>query len=146
MQPPLALTPFTNTSPTHERIRRTRVTHVTPLQDQHEDPTILFVGEPELVELKLVEDAPLVVVQFACQQIKCTRDKFGNVVDGNPNSIQVRGGARACARVDVCVYACVWSGVSARSMFDHAAALAARVHACMYVWASGGGGGGDGEG
>lgn len=59
------------------------------LQGAFEDPTILFVGEPELVELKLVEGQPMVVVQFACQQIKCTRDKFGNVVDGNPNSIQV---------------------------------------------------------
>lgn len=57
-------------------------------QDLYEDPTILFTGEPELVELKLVEDEPLVVVQFSCQQIKCTRDKFGNVVDGDPNSIQ----------------------------------------------------------
>ncbi|KAI8463752.1 MAG: hypothetical protein J3K34DRAFT_136258 [Monoraphidium minutum] len=53
-----------------------------------EDPTILFVGEVELVELKAVEDEPLVVAQFNCQQIKCTRDKFGNVIDGSPNSIQ----------------------------------------------------------
>eukprot|EP00878_Enallax_costatus_P028175 GHUV01030394.1.p1 GENE.GHUV01030394.1~~GHUV01030394.1.p1 ORF type:complete len:208 (+),score=55.25 GHUV01030394.1:2-625(+) len=57
-------------------------------QGLYEDPTILFTGEPELVELKLIEDEPLVVVQFACQQLKCTRDKFGNVMDGDPNSIQ----------------------------------------------------------
>lgn len=53
-----------------------------------EDPTILFVGDPELVEVRTVENDPMVVVQFACQQIKATRDKFGNVVDGSPNSIQ----------------------------------------------------------
>lgn len=53
-----------------------------------EDPTILFVGDAELVELKAVDEEPLVVVQFACQQIKCTRDKFGGVVDGSPDSIQ----------------------------------------------------------
>jgi import inner membrane translocase subunit TIM44 len=58
------------------------------LQGLYEDPTILFTGEPELVELKMVEEQPLVVVQFACQQLKCTRDKFGNVMDGSPNSIQ----------------------------------------------------------
>jgi hypothetical protein len=60
------------------------------LQGTFEDPTILFVGEPELVEMKFAEEQPLIVVQFATQQIKCTRDKFGNVVDGDPNSIQVR--------------------------------------------------------
>ncbi|KAF6258853.1 hypothetical protein COO60DRAFT_1701120 [Scenedesmus sp. NREL 46B-D3] len=57
-------------------------------QGLFEDPTILFTGEPELVELKMVDEEPLVVVQFACQQLKCTRDKFGNVMDGSPNSIQ----------------------------------------------------------
>lgn len=60
-------------------------------QGNFEDPTILFVNDPELVELKLVEGEPMVVVQFAAQQIKCVRDQFGNVVDGDPNSIQVWG-------------------------------------------------------
>jgi import inner membrane translocase subunit TIM44 len=46
------------------------------------------VGEVELVELKMMEEEPLLVVQFHCQQIKCTRDQFGNVMDGSPNSIQ----------------------------------------------------------
>jgi predicted lipid-binding transport protein (Tim44 family) len=47
----------------------------------------------------MVEEQPMVVVQFACQQIKCTRDKFGNVVDGDPNSIQVRAAVAAAAAV-----------------------------------------------
>jgi hypothetical protein len=73
---------------------RPRAPRRDPAQPQGliEDPTILFVGEVELVELKAIEDEPLVVVQFNCQQIKCTRDKFGNVVDGSPNSIQKVGG------------------------------------------------------
>ena len=28
------------------------------------------------------------IVQFNCQQLKCTRDKFGNVVEGSPDTIQ----------------------------------------------------------
>ena len=49
-----------------------------PLQAQGlvEDPTILFVADAELVELRVAEEDPLVVVQFNCQQIKCTRDKW----------------------------------------------------------------------
>lgn len=27
------------------------------------------------------------VVQFTCQQINCTRDAFGNVVDGRPDEV-----------------------------------------------------------
>jgi import inner membrane translocase subunit TIM44 len=57
-------------------------------QGLSEDPTILFVGEPEIVEMKMEGNDPLLVVQFHCQQIKCTRDQFGNVVEGSPDSIQ----------------------------------------------------------
>jgi len=62
--------------------------NLTPPKGLIEDPTILFVGDVELVELKAIDEEPLVVVQFNCQQIKCTRDKFGNVISGSPNSIQ----------------------------------------------------------
>lgn len=27
------------------------------------------------------------VVQFTCQQINCTRDSFGNIVDGKPDEV-----------------------------------------------------------
>lgn len=54
----------------------------------YEDPTILFVGDVDLVEMRMADGDPVVVVQFHCQQIKCTRDKFGNVMDGSPDSIQ----------------------------------------------------------
>ena len=41
------------------------------------DPTILDVSDVELVDLKFLEDDPVVVVQFTCQQLNCSRDKCG---------------------------------------------------------------------
>ena len=52
------------------------------------DPTILDVSDVELVDLKFVENNPVVVVQFNCQQINCSRDRFGNVVEGGPQQVQ----------------------------------------------------------
>ncbi|KAL3131762.1 hypothetical protein ABBQ38_007481 [Trebouxia sp. C0009 RCD-2024] len=57
-------------------------------QGLHSDPTILDTSEVELVDLKFLEEDPVVVVQFTCQQINCSRDKFGNVVDGRPDDVQ----------------------------------------------------------
>ncbi len=60
----------------HTQYLNLRVLNPVCLQAEglHEDPTILFVSEVELVEMRSVEDEPLVVAQFNCQQIKCTRD------------------------------------------------------------------------
>ncbi|KAL6759495.1 hypothetical protein V8C86DRAFT_2573456 [Haematococcus lacustris] len=62
-------------------------THFTS-QGQFDDPTILFVGDVEVVEVRQMDDDPFIITQFHCQQLKCTRDKFGNVTDGSTNSIQ----------------------------------------------------------
>lgn len=43
------------------------------------DPTLLDTSDVELVEIKLLESDPVVVLRFNCQQINCSRDKFGNV-------------------------------------------------------------------
>ena len=51
-------------------------------QGQFTDATLLDVSEVELADVKFLEDDPVIVVQFNCQQINCVRDKFGNVVDG----------------------------------------------------------------
>lgn len=51
------------------------------------DPTLLDTSEVELVDIKWLEEEPIVVVQFTCQQINCTRDSFGNVVDGKPDEV-----------------------------------------------------------
>ena len=58
------------------------------LQGLHADPTILDTSEVELVDIKFLEEDPVVVVQFTCQQINCSRDKFGNVVDGRSDDVQ----------------------------------------------------------
>lgn len=39
-------------------------------------------------QVKLADDDPFAIVQFHCQQIQCTRDKFGNIIDGSTDSIQ----------------------------------------------------------
>ena len=52
------------------------------------DSTILDVSDVELVDLKFVDNNPVVVVQFTCQQINCTRDRFGNTVEGGPQDVQ----------------------------------------------------------
>lgn len=57
-------------------------------QGLHSDPTILDTSEVELVDIKFLEEDPVVVVQFTCQQINCSRDKFGNVVEGRPDDVQ----------------------------------------------------------
>ena len=33
------------------------------------DPTLLDTSEVELVDLKMLDDSPVVVVQFTCQQV-----------------------------------------------------------------------------
>jgi hypothetical protein len=52
------------------------------------DPTLLDTSEVELVDLKMLDDSPIIVVQFTCQQINCTRDTHGNVVEGGPEDVQ----------------------------------------------------------
>ena len=67
----------------------------------------------------MVDDNPFVIIQFHCQQLKCTRDKFGNVIEGSPNTIQRvyyfwglqqvrgRGGEGVCvSRARACVCVC----------------------------------------
>lgn len=51
------------------------------------DPTLLDVSEVELVDVKVVDDDPIIVTQFTCQQINCTRDLHGNVVEGAPDEV-----------------------------------------------------------
>lgn len=53
-----------------------------------EDPTILHTSEVEIVEIRMMDDDPFIITQFNCQQLKCIRDKFGNVVEGSPDTIQ----------------------------------------------------------
>jgi len=52
------------------------------------DPTILDVGDVELVDLKFLDGDPAAVVQFAAQQLACARDGAGSVVEGSPDAVQ----------------------------------------------------------
>ncbi|PRW60304.1 Mitochondrial import inner membrane translocase subunit TIM44 [Chlorella sorokiniana] len=67
--------------------RLTGIMRVQKQQGLVPDPTILDTSEVELVDVKFLEEEPIVVVQFTCQQINCTRDTFGNVVDGKPDEV-----------------------------------------------------------
>lgn len=58
------------------------------VQGSFQDPTLLFVSDVELFDATFVEDQPVIVVTFTCQQINCMRDKFGNVVEGKEDEIQ----------------------------------------------------------
>jgi mitochondrial import inner membrane translocase subunit TIM44 len=51
------------------------------------DATLLDSSDVELVDVKTLDDEPIVVVQFTCQQINCTRDTAGNVVEGGPDEV-----------------------------------------------------------
>lgn len=52
------------------------------------NPTVLDVGDVELVDLKLLDEEPIIVVQFSCQQIDCLKDKFGVVLEGSEDTVQ----------------------------------------------------------
>ena len=59
---------------------------------QHEgqfvDPRILHLSEMELVEVRILDNAPMIVLQFSCQQINCVRNKDGEIVEGAEDDIQ----------------------------------------------------------
>jgi len=51
------------------------------------DTQILDIKEIQLFDVKSFEGSPLVIVRFALQQVKCVRDKFGNILEGAPDEI-----------------------------------------------------------
>ena len=53
--------------------RVVRVAAATP--DAVPDPTVLDVGELELVDLKFLDGDPAAIIQFSAQHIKCARDR-----------------------------------------------------------------------
>lgn len=68
--------------------RLTAIIKAQQTQGQFTDPTLLDTSDVELVEIKMLDDHPVIVVRFNCQQINCTRDKFGNIVDGAADDVQ----------------------------------------------------------
>jgi len=52
------------------------------------DSRILDIKEVHLFDVKSFENSPLIIIRFALQQIKCVRDKYGNILEGAPDEIQ----------------------------------------------------------
>jgi len=53
------------------------------------DARLLHVSELELVEIRVLDNAPTVVLQFACQQVNCVRDaKTKEIIEGANDDIQ----------------------------------------------------------
>ena len=42
----------------------------------------------ELMEVRTMENSPMIVLQFSCQQINCVRNKEWDIVDGAEDDIQ----------------------------------------------------------
>ena len=57
-------------------------------EGQYVDPRVLHLSDLELVEVRMMEGEPLVVLQFSCQQINCVRNKTGEIVEGAEDDIQ----------------------------------------------------------
>ena len=57
-------------------------------EGQFVDPRILDFSDVELMEVRMMENEPLVVLTFSCQQINCVRDKSGKIVEGAEDDIQ----------------------------------------------------------
>jgi len=52
------------------------------------DSNVLDVADLEVVEVKFVGTAPMIVLQFTVQQINCVRDQLGVVVEGAADDVQ----------------------------------------------------------
>ena len=52
------------------------------------DSRILDIKEVHLFDVKSFENSPLIIIRFALQQIKCVRDKYGNILEGGMDEIQ----------------------------------------------------------
>ena len=53
------------------------------------DARLLHVSELELVEIRVLDNSPTVVLQFACQQVNCVRDaKTKEIIEGANDDIQ----------------------------------------------------------
>jgi mitochondrial import inner membrane translocase subunit TIM44 len=60
---------------------------VTVAEGHITDPTILEFSDVDMVDMKMLDDDPVIILHFSCQQINCVRDKFGNVVSGSPDDV-----------------------------------------------------------
>jgi mitochondrial import inner membrane translocase subunit TIM44 len=60
---------------------------VTLASGQITDPTVLEYSDVDMVDMKMLDSDPVVILHFSCQQINCVRDQYGNVVSGSPDEV-----------------------------------------------------------
>lgn len=60
---------------------------VTVSQGQIADPTILEYSDVDIVDMKMLDSDPVVILHFSCQQINCVRDSYGSVTSGSPDEV-----------------------------------------------------------
>ena len=59
----------------------------TVAQGQITDSTILEYSDVDMIDMKMLDDDPVVILHFSVQQINCVRDTYGNVVSGSPDEV-----------------------------------------------------------
>lgn len=67
--------------------RLTGIYKVTQAQGQITDSTILEYSDVDMVDMKMMDGDPVIILHFSCQQINCVRDQYGNVVSGSPEEV-----------------------------------------------------------
>jgi mitochondrial import inner membrane translocase subunit TIM44 len=60
---------------------------VTMAEGHIPDSTILDFSEVDMVDMKMLDNDPVIILHFSCQQINCVRDQYGNVVSGSPDDV-----------------------------------------------------------
>lgn len=56
-------------------------------EGQLSDSTILEYSDVDMVDMKMLDDDPVIILHFSCQQINCVRDRYGSVVSGSPGDV-----------------------------------------------------------
>ena len=59
----------------------------TKAEGQITDSTILEYSDVDMVDMKMLDNDPVIILHFSCQQINCVRDQYGNVVSGAPDDV-----------------------------------------------------------
>jgi mitochondrial import inner membrane translocase subunit TIM44 len=60
---------------------------VTVAEGQISDSTILEHSDVDMIDLKMIDNDPVIILHFSCQQINCVRDQYGNVTSGAPDDV-----------------------------------------------------------
>lgn len=72
------------------------------------DSKILDIGDLDLLSGKIMEQGPVLIISFTCQQMACVRDKQNKIIEGDPEKVM---------RVDY-----IWALARDATIFDPKAA------------------------